>query len=74
MKDHHEVGCVFLRRGRTVACLNVSGKIPSDNDMLIIVVIGWIKTSRQDFSRNVGMVSREHVAFDDIRIAFLTSS
>ena len=63
-----------MRRGRIVAALNVSGNIPSDNDMLIIVVIGCINTSRHDFSKNVGMMSRENVALDDIQIAFLTSS
>ena len=36
--------------------------------------MGSIKESRQDLRRKVGMVSREHVAFDDIKIAFLTSS
>ena len=39
----------------------------------MIFVIGRIRESRQDLRRKVGIISREQVAFDDIKIAFLTS-
>ena len=39
----------------------------------MIVVIGRIRESRQDLRRNVGIVSSEQVAFDEIKIAFRTS-
>ena len=47
--------------------------MPSDRARLIIVVSGCISASRQDFRMKVGMMSREQVASDDIRMAFLTS-
>ena len=64
----------FLRRGRTEADLKESGKIPSERARLIILVIGSRRESRQDLSRKVGMISRSQKAFDDLRIAILTSS
>ena len=64
----------FLRRGRTEAELKESGKIPSERARLIILVIGSRRESRQDLSRKVGMISRSQEAFDDLRIAILTSS
>ena len=64
----------FLRRGRTEADLKESGKIPSERARLIILVIGSRRESRQDLSRKVGMISRSQEAFDDLRIAILTSS
>jgi hypothetical protein len=63
-----------LRRGRTEADLKESGKIPSERARLIILVIGSRRESRQDLSRKVGMISRSQEAFDDLRIAILTSS
>ena len=39
----------------------------------MILVIGRIRESRQDLRRKVGMISREQVALDDIKIAFRTS-
>ena len=39
----------------------------------MILVIGRIKESRQDLRRKVGIISREQVAFDEIKIAFRTS-
>ena len=39
----------------------------------MILVIGRINESRQDLRRKVGIISREQVAFDDIKIAFRTS-
>lgn len=49
------------------------GNIPSERARLIIFVIGRTNTSRQDFSRKVGIISREQVALVDRRIACLTS-
>jgi len=63
-----------LRRGRTEADLKESGKIPSERARLIMLVIGSRRESRQDLSRKVGMISRSQEAFDDLRIAILTSS
>ena len=37
------------------------------------LVIGRIRESRQDLRRKVGIISREQVAFDEIKIAFRTS-
>jgi hypothetical protein len=38
------------------------------------VVIGWIRASRQDLSKEVGMMSSEQVAFEELRIAERISS
>ena len=57
-----------------MALLNLCGKDPSDNAKLMILVMGCIKESRQDLRRKVGIVSRQQVAFEDIRIALRTSS
>ena len=37
-------------------------------------VMGWISASRHALSREVGMISREHVASDDWSMAALISS
>ena len=37
------------------------------------MVIGRIRESRQDLRRKVGIISKEQVAFDEIKIAFRTS-
>ena len=39
----------------------------------MILVIGRIRESRQDLRRKVGIISREQVALDEIKIAFRTS-
>ena len=39
----------------------------------MILVIGRIRESRQDLRRKVGIISREQVAFDEIKIALRTS-
>ena len=52
----------------------MAGKVPSDRAKLIIFVIGRIRESRQDLSRKVGMMSREHVELDELKTAFRTSS
>ena len=50
------------------------GKIPSESARLMMLVIGSRRESRQDLSRNVGIISRAQEAFEDLRIAVLTSS
>ena len=39
----------------------------------MIVVIGSIRESIQDLARKVGIITREQVALDEIKIAFRTS-
>jgi len=53
--------------------LKLSGKMPSDSARLIMVVMGCMRASKQDFRMKVGMMSREQVESEDIRMAFLTS-
>jgi hypothetical protein len=57
-----------------MALLKESGKIASESDELIRVVIGISRESMADFKSLVGMRSRSHVEFDAENIAFLTSS
>ena len=57
-----------------MADLNWSGKIPSDREWLMIVVIGKMRASRQDLRRWVGIESRVQVASEEERIAERTSS
>ena len=64
----------FLRRGRTEADLNESGKIPSESARLIMLVMGSKRESRHDLIRKVGMMSRAQEALEDLRIAALTSA
>ena len=47
-----------------MALLKESGKIPSESDKLIRVVIGISRESMADFKSLVGMRSRSHVEFD----------
>ena len=54
--------------------MNKWDKIPSESARLIMLVIGSRRESRQDFRRNVGIISRAQEAFEDFRIAVLTSS
>lgn len=63
-----------MRRGQTEATLKGSGKVPSDRDRLMMLVMGIRRESRQALSRNVGMTSRWQVALEEARIACLTSS
>ena len=44
------------------------------SDKFTRVVIGTMRASRQDLSKLVGTMSREHVASDEARTDFLTSS
>ena len=62
----------FLRRGRTEADLNESGKMPSESARLIMLVMGSKRESRHDLIRKVGMMSRAQEALEDLRIAALT--
>jgi len=54
--------------------LKPAGKEPSRKDKFMMLVIRVIRESRQDLRRKVGMVSREQVALEDIRMARRTSS
>ena len=63
-----------MRSGRTEADLKEWGTIPSKSARLMMLVIGSRRESRQDFRRNVGIISRAQEAFEDLRIAVLTSS
>src|SRR2546425_1141 len=56
------------------ASLKLVRKEPSRKDKFMMLVIGVIRESRQDLRRKVGMVSREQVALEDIRMACRTSS
>jgi hypothetical protein len=58
----------------TSACLKDVGKLPSDRERLIRVVIGTISASRQDLRSLVGRRSESQVESEDAAIAFLTSS
>ena len=64
----------FMRRGRTEADLNESGKMPSESARLIMLVMGSKRESRHDLIRKVGMMSRAQEALEDLRIAALTSA
>ena len=55
----------FLRRGRTEADLNESGKMPSESARLIMLVMGSKRESRHDLIRKVGMMSRAQEALED---------
>ena len=47
----------FLSKGVTKACLNLSGKIPSISDRLMVLVIGVRRTSRHSLMMKVGQGS-----------------
>src|SRR6187399_3274740 len=64
--DKSSVGKLcFLRRGRTDADLNESGKMPSESARLIMLVMGSKRESRHDLIRKVGMISRAQEALED---------
>ena len=48
----------FLSKGETRACLKRSGKIPSERDILMILVIGVTSISLQSLIIDVGQGSR----------------
>ena len=54
--------------------MKVVGKDPSDNDRLTIMVIGLMRTSKQDLRRLVGIMSRSQVESEEDMISLLTSS
>ena len=58
----------------TRACSKVVGKDPSDNDMLTIMVMGLMSTSKQDLKRLVGITSRSQEESEEDMIILLTSS
>ena len=65
---------MFLGKGFTRACLKVGGKDPSDNDMLTIMLMGLMSTSKQDLRRLVGIMWRSQEVSEEDMIILLTSS
>src|SRR6267154_1080016 len=57
-----------------MACLKGSGMVDSEMERLMRVVIGKMRTSRQDLRTAVGMKSREQVALEEDNIADRTSA
>ena len=53
--------------------MKLAGKITSEKDKLMILVMGVMRESKQDL-KEVGIASREQVALEDIRMARRTSS
>ena len=49
----------FFSKGIATATFNLTGKIPVSNEMLIIFVVTGIRASTQDFSKGVGIGSRQ---------------
>ena len=57
-----------------MAVFKSSGKTPAERERFMIVVMGWMSESRQDFRSRVGIESKEQVASEADRIAARTSS
>src|SRR6267154_540543 len=57
-----------------MACLKGSGKVDSEMERLMRMVIGKMRTSRQDLRREVGMKSRDQVALEEDKRAERTSA
>ena len=53
----------FLSRGWTIACLNEDGKMPSDREKFMILMIVGPSSSKQSFKRKVGIESSSHCLF-----------
>ena len=58
----------------TTASFQQSGKIPDSNELLIMLVITGISDSLQDFSKCVGMVSRQQKVDLEFAMSTRTSS
>ena len=56
-----------------MAVLKEDGNIPSESDRLMREVMGGTRESMHDFRSFVGIRSREHVEFEEERIALRTS-
>ena len=56
-----------------MAVLKEDGNIPSESERFMILVIGGNRESMQDFRSFVSIRSREHVEFEEERIALRTS-
>jgi len=50
------------------------GKVPSDKDKFMRVVLGPTRASMHDLSKEVGIQSREQVALEDVKIICFTSA
>src|SRR6267154_4099457 len=65
---------VFLVKGSENGMFEGMRKVDSEMERLMRVVIGKMRTSRQDLRREVGMKSREQVALEEDKIAERTSA
>ena len=54
--------------------MKLVGKEARRKDKFMMLVMGLKRESRQDLRRKVGIVSREQVALEDIRMAWRTPS
>ena len=64
----------FFNSGMTTASFQQSGKIPDSNELLIMLVITEISDSLQDFSKCVGMGSRQQEVDLEFAMSTRTSS
>ena len=64
----------FFNSGMTTASFQQSGKIPDFNKLLIMLVITEISNSLQDFSKCVGMGSRQQEVDLEFAMSTRTSS
>jgi nitrogen regulatory protein PII len=60
--------------GETIACLKFSGKMHSDKERLMRVVMGWRREPIHALTRHVGITSDGQEALDEEGIATFTSS
>ena len=63
----------FFNKGMTSAHFQQSGKLPVDNDLFTIAVIGLIGMSMHLFSNSVGIGSRQQDLFGDFTIMSMIS-
>ena len=63
-----------MRRGFTIALLNMEGNVPERKDSLTTWVIAGTTLSIHSKSREMGIGSSSQLFGDDFKIIFLTSS
>jgi hypothetical protein len=64
---------IFFRSGITSACFILVGTVPSDIDLLMILVITGTRMSRHFFNSSVGIGSKRQVVAFAFRMIFFTS-
>ena len=64
----------FFNKGMTTASFQQSGKVHDSNELLIMLVITEISDSLQDFSKCVGMGSRQQEVDLEFAMSTRTSS